>query len=148
MSIASAAHSPASTRPGRVATQRVVVHGVVAGAIALTVIEAYAALAKTAGVPLRAGLPDTHTASLITAGSFATGILVAAFWGTVVALVLARNAVRPVRTFTRVAVTATALSLITPLAAFGASLSTKLTLVAAHLIAATIMTTVLRRGIS
>jgi hypothetical protein len=40
--------------------------------VALPVIEAYAALAKTAGIPLKAGLPGTHTAALITAGSFAT----------------------------------------------------------------------------
>ena len=72
MSIASTAHIATSTRSRRVDTRRVVAHGIVAGAVALGAVEAYAALAKGVGVPLRAGLPGTQTASLITTGSFAT----------------------------------------------------------------------------
>jgi hypothetical protein len=116
--------------------------------LALPVIEAYAALVKAAGIPLKAGLPGTHTAALVTAGSFASGIVIATFWGTVLAVILARYASRPARTFPVVAAAATALSLITPLDAFGASLNTKLTLAVGHLIVASIMTTILRRGIS
>ncbi|MGH2865879.1 MAG: DUF6069 family protein [Solirubrobacteraceae bacterium] len=115
--------------------------------MALIVIEAYAALAKSAGVPLKAGVPGAHTTSTVTAASFATGILIATLWGTVIAVILARRASRPARMFTIIAVAATALSLITPLDAFGASLATKLTLAAGHLIVASIMTTTLRRGI-
>jgi hypothetical protein len=96
--------------------------------LALPVIEAYAALAKAAGIPLKAGLPRTHTAALVTAGSFATGIVIATFWGAVLAVILTRYARRPARTFAVVAVAATALSLTTPLVAFGASLNAKLTL--------------------
>jgi hypothetical protein len=99
-------------------------------------------------IQLKAGLPGTHTAALVTAGSFATGIVIATFWGTVLAIILTRYARRPARTFTVVAAAATALSLITPLDAFGASLGTKLTLAGGHLIVASIMTTILRRGIS
>jgi hypothetical protein len=116
--------------------------------VALPVIEAYAALTKAAGIPLKAGLPGAHTASQVTAGSFALGIVIATFWGTVLCVNLARHASRPTRTFTIIAVAATALSLITPLGAFGASLSTRLTLAAGHLIVASIMTTILRRGLS
>lgn len=147
MSIASVAHAPSSTS-SRGGTRRVLRGGILAGALALPVIEAYAALAKAAGIPLRAGLPGAHTAPAVTAGSFATGIVIATFWGTVLAVILARYASRPARTFTIVAVAATALSLFTPLDAFGASLSTKLTLAAGHLIVASIMTSVLSRGIS
>jgi len=116
--------------------------------VALPVIEAYAALAKTAGIPLKAGLPGTHTAALITAGSFALGMVIATSWGTVLCVILARHASRPTRTFTIIAVAGTALSLITPLGAFGASLGTRLTLAVGHLIVAGIMTTILRRGLS
>ena len=72
MSITSAAHAPASTSSRSGTRRRVLRHGALAGVVALPVIEAYAALAKTAGIPLKAGLPGTHTAALITAGSFAT----------------------------------------------------------------------------
>jgi hypothetical protein len=77
-----------------------------------------------------------------------TGIVIATFWGTVLAVILTRYARRPARTFTIIAAAATALSLITPLDAFGASPSTKLTLAGGHLIVATIMTTILRHGLS
>jgi hypothetical protein len=147
MSITSAAHAQSSTS-SRSGTRRVLRHGALAGVVALPVIEAYAALAKAAGIPLKAGLPGTHTAALVTAGSFATGIVIATFWGTVLAIILTRYARRPARTFTIIAAAATALSLITPLDAFGASLGTKLTLAGGHLIVASIMTTILRRGIS
>jgi hypothetical protein len=85
MSITSTAHAPASTK-SRSATRRVLRHGALAGVVALPVIEAYAALAKAAGIPLEAGLPGTHTATLVTAGSFATGIVIATFWGTLLAI--------------------------------------------------------------
>ena len=147
MSITSTAHAPASTS-SRSGTRRVLRHGALAAVLVLPVIEAYAALAKAVGIPLKAGLPGTHTAALVTARSFATGIVIATFWGTVLAVILTRYARRPARTFTVVAAAATALSLITPLDAFGASLNTKLTLAAGHLIVASIMTTILRRGIS
>jgi hypothetical protein len=66
----------------------------------------------------------------------------------VLCVILARGASSPARTFTMIAVVATALSLITPLDAFGASLGTKLTLAGGHLIVASIMTAILRGGIS
>jgi hypothetical protein len=147
MSITSTAHTPSSTS-SRSGTRRVLRYGALAGMVALPVIEAYAALTKAAGIPLKAGLPGTHTAALVTASSFAAGIVIATFWGTVLAIILTRYARRPARTFTVVAAAATALSLITPLDAFGASLNTKLTLAGGHLIVASIMTTIIRRGIS
>ena len=147
MSITSAApaRSSTSTRP---ITQNVLRHGVLAGVVALPVIEVYAALAKAAGVPFKAGLPGAHTAAPVTAGSFALGIVIATLWGTVLCVILARHASRPARIFTIIAVAAAALSLITPLGAFGASLSTRLTLAVGHLIVATIMTPILRHGLS
>jgi predicted membrane metal-binding protein len=80
--------------------------------------------------------------------AFAAGVLIATFYGTLLAVFLARCASRPARTFTLIAAIVTALSLITPLDGFGASLSTKLSLAAGHLIVASIMTPTLRRGIS
>jgi hypothetical protein len=129
-------------------TPRIVRSGLVAGAVALVSVEAYAAVARAAGVDFKAGFPGAHAAQAITPASFATGILIATLWGTIIAAAIARYARRPVRTFTRVALGATAISLVTPLDATGASVSTKLTLIGAHLLAAGVMTLIVRRGIA
>jgi len=147
MSISSSSHSVPRTSQIH-GVPRLVRSGLMAGACALVVVEMYAAIARGLGVYFRAGFPGASTVQTITPASFATGILVATFWGTIVAAVIARKAKRPARTFTAVAVGATLISLITPLAATGASPTTKLTLVGAHLLAGTVMTLILRRGLT
>lgn len=137
---------PSRRTPG--AIRRVLPHGALAGAVALVAIELYAALLKAAGIHLKAGLPGSHAASAVSAASFAIGVLLATFYGTLTAVILTRFTSRPVRTFTIIATTVTALSLITPIDAYGAAASTKLSLAAGHLIVASIMTTIIRRGIS
>jgi hypothetical protein len=118
-----------------------------AGAAALIAIELYAVLIRAAGVPMRAGLPGAQAASPVTLGSFALGIVLATFWGTIIAALIARYAQRPRRAFQRVALLITAVSLATPLDAIGAATSTKVTLAGAHLLAAGIMIPVLGHGI-
>ncbi len=61
MSITSTAHAPASTSSRSGTRRRVLRHGALAGAVALPVIEAYAALTEAAGIPFKAGLPGAHT---------------------------------------------------------------------------------------
>jgi hypothetical protein len=121
--------------------------GLTAGGAALIAIEAYGALARTLGVPLRAGFPGAHTAQPITSGSLALGVLIATFWGTILAAALAHRATRPARTFTVIAIAFTAISLITPLDAASASTNTRLTLALGHLLVAGIMTTILRSAL-
>ena len=146
MSITSTAHAPASTAHA-VRTAACPRHGALAGAVALPVIEAYAALTEAAGIHSKPGSLGPAP-SPVTASSSALGIVLATFGGTVLCVILGRYATRPARTFTIIAVACTALSLITPLGAFGASLSTRLTLAGGRLIAASIMTTILRHGLS
>jgi hypothetical protein len=99
--------------------------GLTAGAAALIAIELYAVLIRAAGVPMRAGLPGAHAPSPVTLGSFALGVVLATFWGTIIAWLIGRYAQRPRRMFQRVAVVITAVSLATPLDAIGAATSTK-----------------------
>lgn len=131
-----------------ISTRRPVLRGGLSAATAaLIAIEAYGALARTAGVPLRAGFPGADSAQPVTAASLALGVLLAAFWGTILAKVLAHRASRPARTFTATAVMFTAVSLLTPLDAAHATASTRLTLAVGHLLVASIMTPILRSGL-
>jgi Family of unknown function (DUF6069) len=126
-------------QPRARASRRVLIGGLVGGVAATIAVEGYAAVARAAGVPMLAGAPGAHTASPITPDSFAVGVLVCTFWGTVLALLIAKLARRPARRFTRTAVLLTALSLISPLMAAQTAASTRLFLVGAHLIAASIV---------
>jgi hypothetical protein len=134
-------------RPTGRGSRHVVLAGAVGGLTATVAVEAYAAIARTAGVPMRAGAPGAHIASAVTPASFAVGILVCTFWGTVLALLIAKLAGRPVHTFVRTAILLAALSLISPLTAAHAAPSTRLFLVGAHLLASAIVIPILaRRG--
>lgn len=147
MSTTSTLQQPVSRDRPRSAISIVLQAGLRAGAVALVVVLAYALIIRAAGVPMKAGLPGAKTAQSVTLASFAVGIVLAAFWGTVIAALLSRYARKPRRTFTVVAVTATAISLITPLAAVGAAAETKVTLALAHILAASTMIPLLARGI-
>jgi Family of unknown function (DUF6069) len=59
------------------------------------VVEAYAALVKATGVPMSAGFLAASHLRPVTAGSFATGVLVCTFWGTALAVVLSKLSGRP-----------------------------------------------------
>jgi hypothetical protein len=135
--------SPTLSLPDRLVSRC----GLLAAAAGLIMIESYGALARAAGIPLRAGFPGAHTAQPITVASLALGVAIAAFWGTLLAAVLARRATRPARTFTTIAIAVTLTSLITPLDAAGAAASTKLTLATGHLLVAGIMTPILRSSL-
>ena len=117
-----------------------------AGVIAAAATELAGLAARAAGIPMAAASAGAATAKPIAVGMFAMGTLICAFWGTVLAVVLARYAVHPARAYVRVTVALTAVSLAVPLSAAGTAVSTKLTLVLAHLLAAAIIIpTVARR---
>jgi putative copper export protein len=111
---------------------------IAAGAVALAVIEAYGAITRAAGVPLRAAAFGAHTATQVNAGWLAFGVALGTFWGTVLAVVFARRANRPARTFLVTTLPLLALSLTGPLTAH-ATTATRLTLACGHLIAAAII---------
>jgi hypothetical protein len=117
-----------------------------AGLAAATATELYGLAARAAGIPMEAGNIGAAVASPITVGMFAMGTLLCTFFGTVLAVVLARYAAHPARAYVRTTLALVAVSFVSPLAAADAAVSTKLMLVLAHCIAASfIIPTVARR---
>jgi hypothetical protein len=110
-----------------------------AGLAAAVATELYGLAARAAGVPMAAAGLGSAKATPITVGMFAMGTLICTFWGTILAVVLARYAAHPARIYLRATVVLTALSLAIPLSAADTALSTRLTLAVAHLIAAAII---------
>jgi len=120
----------------------------VASAVALVVTELYGLAARLAGVPMSAAGFGQPKAGPVTAASFAMGVVICAFWGTVLAVVIARFARKPARVYLITTIALTAVSLFAPLSAAdtATSTSTKLTLAAGHiLVAAIIIPPVTRR---
>jgi hypothetical protein len=119
-----------------------------AGVGAAAATELYGLAARFAGIPMAAGGIGDPAAQPVTVGMFAMGTLICTFWGTVLAVGLARYARRPARTYLRVTLVLTALSLAGPLGAGATATSTKLTLAVAHLIAAAIVIPTVTRRLS
>ena len=118
----------------------------VASAVALVVTELYGLAARLAGVPMSAAGFGKPKAGPVTAASFAMGVVICAFWGTVLAVVIARFARKPARVYLITTIALTAVSLFAPLSAADTATSTKLTLAAGHiLVAAIIIPPVTRR---
>lgn len=119
-----------------------------AGVAAAIATELYGLAARTAGVPMSAGNVGAARAEPIAVGMFAMGTLICVFWGTLLAMLIARYATRPARVYAGVTVALTALSLATPLAAGHTATSTKLMLATAHLLAAAIVIPVVTRRLA
>jgi hypothetical protein len=117
---------------------------VVAGAVVLL---GYGALAVAVHGPMHAGDPGAAQAAPVTAASFAVGLLFSSFFGILLALALARWASRPSRTFLRVTLVLTAVSLTAPLAASHTDVSTRLLLAGGHVVAAVIVIPVVVRAL-
>jgi hypothetical protein len=120
---------------------------IAAGAAALAAVEACGAIARAAGVPLRAAAFGAHTATQVNAGWLAFGVALGTFWGTVLAVVFARRAARPARAFLATTLPLLALSLAGPLTA-QATTATKVTLACGHLIAAAIIVPAVTRRLA
>lgn len=129
--------------PAAVPLRQLVKTGMTAALIGLSAVEAYAALVKVAGVPMRAGFVAAAYAQPVTAVAFATGVLVSTFWGTVLAIVLCRHSGRPRRGFLLVSTTLAALSLVVPVGAGATAASTKLALAGSHIVVAFIVIPIL-----
>ncbi|MES9541420.1 MULTISPECIES: DUF6069 family protein [unclassified Actinomadura] len=110
--------------------------------------ELFGLVARAAGIPMEAGSIGAATPDPVTVGMFAMGTVICTFWGTILAMLLARFAKNPSRTFVRAAVALTVLSFTTPVAAGATAASTKVMLCAAHVLAAAIIIPVLARRLS
>jgi hypothetical protein len=135
----------AAARPSAVAGRPVWQVSALAALVAAVATESYGLLARAVGIPMSAGgLGDTRAAP-ITIGMFAMGTLICAFWGTVAAVLIARYARRPGRTYLLTTLGLTALSLVVPLTAVDTALATRLMLAVAHLLAAGIVIPIVTR---
>ncbi|HZT66486.1 MAG TPA: DUF6069 family protein [Acidimicrobiales bacterium] len=143
-------HSPgqATFSSGRgVPIRRVVVAGVGAAALGAVAASLYGVAIRSAGVPMQAGFLGASSAQPLHIASFAMGVLVCTFWGTLLAGILGQVAAHPSRTFVRVTVSLAALSLIVPIGAAHTAGTTKAALIGAHLLAAVIVIPVLNRAL-
>ncbi|PSM45128.1 hypothetical protein C6Y14_03345 [Streptomyces dioscori] len=109
---------------------------VFAGAV---VTEAFALVARGAGVPMEAASPGATEAAEIPVGGFAGGVLFWSVVGVVLAMALARWAGRPARTFVVITVALTALSLAGPAVAPHTATSTQIVLAVSHVVAAAVV---------
>jgi peptidoglycan/LPS O-acetylase OafA/YrhL len=133
-SAASSTASSTTTRPGR---QSVGKPGVAAAVVASIATTTSAALASAAGVSFA-----DRTGSGIPIAAFAELTLIFSLIGVGLAAVMARKARRPRTTFTRTALTLTAVSFIPDLT-FGFDVASAATLIALHTLAAAIVVTTL-----
>ncbi|MZF86937.1 DUF6069 family protein [Streptomyces sp. SID5643] len=136
------------TESGFLSTRPVWLVGLLATLAGAVVTEAFALVARAAGVPMEAASPGATEAAEIPVGGFFGGVL---FWsaaGIVLAVVLARWAKRPARTFTVTTVALTALSLAGPAVAPHTATSTQIVLAASHVVAAAVVVPLLARRLA
>lgn len=138
----------AATRPAVLRAWPVWAVSALAGVAAAVATEVYGLAARAAGIPMAAAGTGARTAAPITVGMFAMGTLISVFWGTVLAVLLARFSRRPARVYAWTACALTAVSLVMPLTAADTATSTKLMLAVAHLLAAAIVIPVVTRRLA
>jgi FtsH-binding integral membrane protein len=137
-----------SPTPGFLSTRPVWLVGVLATLAGAVVTEAFALVARAAGVPMEAAGPGAKEAAEIPAGGFGSGVVFWSVAGIVLAVVFARFAERPARTFTVTTVVLTALSLAGPVVAPHTATSTQIVLAASHVVAAAVIIPLLARRLS
>lgn len=121
------------------ATRPVWLVGVLATLAGAVLTEAFALVARAAGVPMEAANPGAEEAAEIPVGGFAGGVVFWSIAGIVLAVALARWARRPARTFTVITVALTALSLAGPAVAPHTAPSTQVVLAVSHVVAAAVI---------
>lgn len=121
---------------------RVAIRGLIATGAAATATTLCAAVAKAVGVDFE--IPAGGEA--IPTPGFATVTCAFSLVGVALALALARWSDRPARRFVQVTVPLTAVSLVPPVTV-GANAATALTLIALHLVAASVMIPALARAL-
>ncbi|MFI8891762.1 DUF6069 family protein [Streptomyces paradoxus] len=133
---------------GLLSTRPVWLVGILATLAGAVVTEAFALVARAAGVPMEAASPGATEAAEIPVGGFFGGVLFWSVAGIVLAVVLARWAKRPARTFTVTTVALTALSLAGPAVAPHTATSTQIVLAASHVVAAAVVVPLLARRLA
>lgn len=119
--------------------------GVAAWILSIISIEIYRAIGRAADIKMSAGAPGAHSAQQISVINFAEAISICMVLGVLLALVVARFARKPARTFVIATVVLVGVSLSSPLGASHARLSTKIFLAVGHLMVAAIVIPILTR---
>ncbi|MFJ7176110.1 DUF6069 family protein [Streptomyces massasporeus] len=148
MSVTTPQPQAQQTESGPLSTRPVWLVGILATLAGAVVTEAFAHVARAAGVPMEAASPGATEAAEIPVGGFFGGVLFWSVAGIVLAVVLARWAKRPARTFTVTTVALTALSLAGPAVAPHTATSTQIVLAASHVVAAAVVVPLLARRLS
>ncbi|MEU1575499.1 DUF6069 family protein [Streptomyces collinus] len=133
---------------GLLSTRPVWLVGILATLAGAVVTEAFALVARAAGVPMEAASPGATEAAEIPVGGFFGGVVFWSVAGIVLAVVLARWAEQPARTFTVTTVALTALSLAGPAVAPHTAPSTQIVLAASHVVAAAVVVPLLARRLA
>lgn len=142
---ASSRRHPTASRLAGTPVSIVVALAGLAGAV---VVFGYAALAEALSVPMHAGSVGASHADPIPPASFSMGVVTCTILGGMIAMALARWAKHPARTFVRVTVALTAISLAFPVIASHTEVSTRITLELAHVIAALVVIPPITRRLS
>ncbi|SIR86775.1 DUF6069 family protein [Micromonospora avicenniae] len=121
------------------ATRPVWLVSVLAGLAAAIATELYGLAARAVGIPMVAGNIGASVPGPITTGMFAMGTVTSVFWGTILAVLLARYSRRPARTYLWTTIALTAVSMAGPYLAGATAASTKVMLALAHIVAAAIV---------
>ncbi|MEU2542247.1 DUF6069 family protein [Streptomyces iakyrus] len=148
MSVTTPQIQASRTESGLLSTRPVWLVGILATLAGAVVTEAFALVARAAGVPMEAASPGAKEAAAIPVGGFFGGVLFWSVAGIVLAVVLARWAKRPARTFTVTTVALTALSLAGPAVAPHTATSTQIVLAASHVVAAAVVVPLLARRLA
>ncbi|MFE8961394.1 DUF6069 family protein [Streptomyces iakyrus] len=148
MSVTTPQIQASRTESGLLSTRPVWLVGILATLAGAVVTEAFALVARAAGVPMEAASPGVKEAAAIPVGGFFGGVLFWSVAGIVLAVVLARWAKRPARTFTVTTVALTALSLAGPAVAPHTATSTQIVLAASHVVAAAVVVPLLARRLA
>ncbi len=148
MSVTTPQIQASRTESGLLSTRPVWLVGILATLAGAVVTEMFALVARAAGVPMEAASPGAEEAAEIPVGGFFGGVLFWSVAGIVLAVVLARWAKRPARTFTVTTVALTALSLAGPAVAPHTATSTQIVLAASHVVAAAVVVPLLARRLA
>ncbi|MFI2636112.1 DUF6069 family protein [Streptomyces collinus] len=148
MSVTTPQAQPPQTPSGLLSTRPVWLVGILATLAGAVVTEAFALVARAAGVPMEAASPGATEAAEIPVGGFFGGVVFWSVAGIVLAVVFARWAERPARTFTVTTVALTALSLAGPAVAPHTATSTQIVLAASHVVAAAVVVPLLARRLA
>jgi hypothetical protein len=147
---AGSAGNHSDTAAARVPFRALLRTSLIASGFAAAATEAFSAVVRAAGVQLAVGDPGGSASSVVpvNAGACAISIAMVMVIGTGIAALINRRSSRPARTYAIVTSVLVLVSLIAPLTAAATSMGTKLTLVAAHLVAAAIIVPMVSRRLA